>query len=44
MTAPTDPRLRLAGRFLFYLAVQLGLMGMAVVHAFDNPGFIYQGF
>lgn len=44
MTGFADPRVRFAARLAFYLAVQLGLVLMAVAHAFDNPGFIYQGF
>ncbi len=44
MTASGNPRARFAARLAFYLAVQLALLAMAVLHAFDTPSFIYQAF
>lgn len=44
MTGSASRPGRFAARLAFYLAVQLGLLAMAVLHAFDTPSFIYQAF
>jgi len=43
-TAFTDPRVKILGLTVYYLAILGALMVMSARGAFSTPAFIYQGF